>query len=281
MKEILYQQSSILIVAGLLACMLIALEAGFINGRRKKSTVTDSMRSQVNAVLGSMLVLLALMLSFTFSLAMQRYEARSQAVVVEVNAFGTAYLRTQLLPEAMQDEAQTLLRQLLDVRIRESDLLLKDVEKREPLLQQGNLLSEQLWRQAVEAAESGMNPIIAGLFIQSLNELFDADTTRYEALARHVPEIVILMLFVTCVMTTATLGYASGIAGERASLAAIVLVLLLALVAYLILDVDRPRSGIFRINPVIVMDLQKSMALDQTPPVVRESSPVVFESSRQ
>jgi len=49
--------------------------------------------------------LLALLLGFTFSMSMQRYDDRSQAVIEEANAIGTAVLRVQLLPAKYQSKA--------------------------------------------------------------------------------------------------------------------------------------------------------------------------------
>lgn len=89
---------------------------------------------QANAVLAAMLGLLALLLAFTFSAALQRYEDRSQTVVAEANAIGTTYLRTRLLPREMHDEVQALLREYLDVRIREGH-----VDATEPALHESLL----------------------------------------------------------------------------------------------------------------------------------------------
>ena len=116
MKEIMYSQSSVLIVSGLFVLMLLGIEIGVRAGRRRQASATEAI-TQANAVLAAMLGLLALLLAFTFSAALQRYEDRSQTVVAEANAIGTTYLRVRLLPAGMQEEVQALLRQYLDVRM--------------------------------------------------------------------------------------------------------------------------------------------------------------------
>ena len=110
MEEVLYDHSSILIVLTLLVCTVAAMEIGVRRGRRKKAIATEAI-TQANAVLASMLGLLALLLAFTFSAALQRFDDRSQTVVAEANAIGTAYLRALLLPAGMRDEVRALLRQ--------------------------------------------------------------------------------------------------------------------------------------------------------------------------
>lgn len=258
MREIMYDVSSVSIVSGLLLCMLLTMELGFRSGRRKKAIASEAI-TQANAVLASMLGLLALLLAFTFSAALQRYDERSRAVVAEANAIGTTYLRTQLLPARMHDEVQELLRQYLDVRVEESRVNTADAVKRESLLQRADLTAAQLWIHAVRAAEQDGRSVTSGLFVQSLNELIDAYGIRNASLNRHVPEIVLFLMFATIVMTTATLGYASGIAGHRVTLAAFVLVVLIALVVFLIVDLDRPRRGIIQVSDDSLLNLQQTI----------------------
>ncbi len=258
MREIMYSQSSILIVSALFILMLLAMEVGFRSGRHKQASVAEAI-TQANAVLVSMLGLLALLLAFTFSAALQRYDDRSQTVVAEANAIGTTYLRARLLPAAMPTEVQALIQQYLEVRIQEGNVDSTKPELHTSLLQQAKLIEAQLWSHAVTAAEQDGRQATSGLFIQSLNELIDTSSTRNAALNRHVPEIVLFLMFATIVLTTATLGYASGIAGHRVTLAAFVLVMLIALVVYLIIDLDRPRRGAIQVSHESMLSLQQTI----------------------
>jgi len=260
MREIMYSQSSVLIVSGLFICMLLAMEVGFRSGHRKQVSRAEAI-TQANAVLASMLGLLALLLAFTFSAALQRYEDRSRTVVAEANAIGTTYLRARLLPGEMGAEVQKLLRQYLDVRIQEGRVDATDPALHESLLHRAKAMEAQLWDHAVSAAEQDPGPVTSGLFIQSLNELIDTSGTRNAALNRHVPEIVLFMMLATIVLTTATLGYASGIAGHRVTLAAFILVVLIALVVYLIIDLDRPRRGIIQVSQDSMLSLQQTIGV--------------------
>ena len=267
MNEILYGYSELLIVAGLLVGLFIAVELGFLYGRKRQSAITDSIRSQVNGVLASTVGLLALLLGFTFSLAVQRYEARNQAVVTETNAIGTTYLRTWLLPADMQEETRVLLRRYVEVLIQEGQVPLADIAARTPLQNQATRISNQIWSQAIEAAERDPRLLTSGLFIQTLNDQIDATAARYAELSRHVPEIVIWLILVASLFATSLLGFASGISGERASTSAAILAVTLVLVFYLIITLDRPRSGPIRTNPQPVLSLVQSMKPEWAPPI--------------
>lgn len=280
MREIMYSQSSVLIVLGLFIFMLLAMEIGFRSGRRKQASVAEAI-TQANSVLVSMLGLLALLLAFTFSAALQRYEDRSQTVVAEANAIGTTYLRARLLPGGMPEEVQALLRQYLDVRIQEGRVNSTDHQLHESLLHQAKLMEAQLWSHAVKAAELDKSVVNSGLFIQSLNELIDTSTTRNAALNRQVPEIVLLLMFATIVLSTATLGYASGIAGHRVTLAAFVLLILIALVVYLIIDLDRPRRGVIQVSHESMLSLQQTIGTAQGYTVQPGSPPGSSQAPRR
>ncbi|MDO8876405.1 MAG: hypothetical protein Q8M24_07015 [Pseudolabrys sp.] len=261
--------------------MLLSIEISFrIRIRRRKREIATEAITQANAVLVSMLGLLALLLAFTFSAALQRYDDRSRAVVAEANAIGTTYLRVQLLPRGMHDDVQALLRQYLDNRIQEGGVDFADAAKRQSLLQQAKRIEAQLWSQAVSAAEQDGRPVTSGLFIQSLNELIDASGTRKAANDRHVPEVVIFLLFATVLITTAILGFASGIAGHRVTLAAFVLVMLITLVVYLIIDLDRPRRGSIQVSQESMLSLQKSIGVQGTTPQLGSPSNLPQAPSR-
>jgi hypothetical protein len=185
--------------------------------------------------------------------------------VAEANAIGTTYLRARLLPRELRDEVQGQLRQYLDLRLQEGRISSADTVERASPLRQANLTAARLWDHAVRAAEQDAGPVTSGLFIQALNELIDANGARNASLSRHVPEVVLLLMFATIVMTTATLGYASGIAGHRVTLAAFVLVILIALVVFLIVDLDRPRRGIIQVSQETLLNLQQTMGDAQVP----------------
>ena len=98
-EEILYNHSSVLIVIVLFALILLANEAGYWFARRFIKKSDDGIKSQTNAIQAGMLGLLALLMGFSFSMALQRFDGRSAATIEESNAIGTAYLRIGLLPE--------------------------------------------------------------------------------------------------------------------------------------------------------------------------------------
>ena len=89
----------------------------------------DDSKTHINATQSSTLGILALLLAFTFSLSLQRFDTRSDAMVDEANAIGTAYLRAQMLPAPLRDETRALLREYVDVRVKAGTLSVVEEEQ--------------------------------------------------------------------------------------------------------------------------------------------------------
>ena len=103
--DLFYSYSSITITAVLFILIVLNKEITFRIGRFVQNRNDTEIMSLTGSIQASILGLLALLLGFTFTIAMQRYDNRSQALIDEVNAIGTAVLRVQLLPAKYKNEA--------------------------------------------------------------------------------------------------------------------------------------------------------------------------------
>ncbi len=261
----MYEQSSFLIAGVLFISMIVAVEAGYRLGLRAQSRATESSRSHINAIQASLLGILALVLAFTLSIALQRFESRSQAVVDEANAIGTAYLRAQLLPAPVGDDVLQSLREYVNLRVREGEIALNSPTERKPVIAQINQTLVVLWRYAVQIAADNPQPVPSGMFIQSLNDLIDANGRHEAALERHVPDFVLWLLFGVIFATAGVVGFAVGSAGHRPSLVSYIMVVLIALLVFAIIDLDRPRRGLIQVSQQSLIDVQTAMNSGTSP----------------
>ncbi|MEO8308709.1 MAG: hypothetical protein ABI616_11795 [Pseudomonadota bacterium] len=90
-----------------------ATELGFRLARWRGATVDEAGKSHVSSLQGALLGLLALLLGFSFSMAISRYDTRRSLVLEEANAIGTTYLRAGFLPSEQGNEARRLLPPML------------------------------------------------------------------------------------------------------------------------------------------------------------------------
>jgi hypothetical protein len=89
--DFLYGANEWIIAFLLLVLMLAVDEAGFRLGRHAVSRTAEKTKSEISVVAGSIVGVLGLLLGFTMSMAVARFEARKQLVLEEANAIGTSY----------------------------------------------------------------------------------------------------------------------------------------------------------------------------------------------
>jgi hypothetical protein len=234
-----------LLVIFLVSLVLIlgAGEAGHWLGVRAARRGAAAVSTLEGAILG----LLALMIGFTFSMALSRFEARRDGAVIEAAAIGTTALRARLLPAPHDRDSVKLLREYVQIRL---DLAQGPVGRAEfeRAIARSNLLQEAIWQQAQAVAAKDNAMVPTGLFIQSLNEMIDNQEKRLSAMTNRLPLVVIAALYAMCIMGVGFAGYGSGVESKRTRVPVLITGILVATMVLLIQDIDRPGSGFIRVS---------------------------------
>jgi len=157
----------------ILGLSLAIMEFGYRLGRWRHSRFVDEKEAPVAAMSAAVLGLLAFMLAFAFSMAATRFDARRQAVVEEANAIGTTYLRARLLPDPHKAAVNEQL--VRYTKLRAQPLTPENIQG---VLDQSVAIHQEVWAQAVAAAEHEERSIMTGLFVESLNEVIDLHSKR-------------------------------------------------------------------------------------------------------
>jgi hypothetical protein len=238
-----------------LAVVLAGIEIGWQVGVRAEGRGGTN----VSALEQSLLGLLALIVGFTFAMALTRYEGRREAVMNEANAIGTTALRARLLPEPHRTETLKLLREYVQIRV---DYIPsgKSFAELPAVIDRSNKIQEALWQQAKAAAAKDNNMVPTGLFIQALNEMIDNQGKRLSALRAQIPVIVLLMLFGFTATAGVIAGYASGLEAKRTRAPVYIMGVLVTAAIFVILDLDRPNVGFITISQQPMIDTAASLA---------------------
>ena len=238
-----------------LASIWVAIEIGYQLGSRSGGRGSANVSTLEGAVLG----LLALMIGFTFAMALTRFETRRDAVLNEANAIGTTALRARLLPTPHRAEVLSLLREYVKIRL---DITQRPTSPAElaAAIDHSNRIQEALWQQtkAIAAKDNGLVP--TGLFIQTLNEMIDNQAKRIAVLRNRVPNIVLLALFSVAAIAGAFAGYASALDERRTRMPVYLMGFLVACVMLLLIDLDRPGQGFIDISQQPMIDTAESIA---------------------
>ena len=236
-----------------LAIILGACEVGRALGMHAKVPSGDAVSTLAGAVLG----LLALMIAFTFAMALSRYEARRDAVVSEANAIGTTALRARLLPAAESKDVLRLLKEYVQIRL--------DIERSDSgadidaAIARSNELQEAVWQHARAMAANDSRMVPTGLFIQTLNEMIDSQGNRLAAIRARIPNFVLTSLYVMAILASALAGYANGLE-TRLRLPIYIVGMLISAMIFLIQDLDRPGAGFIESSQQPMTDLANSIA---------------------
>ncbi len=228
-------------------------------GRRLGVRARDKGGDNVSTLEGAILGLLALMIGFTFSMSLSRFDDRRKAILEEANAIGTTALRARLLPAPHNAETRNLLQEYVQIRL----AITRGNPSRAELdaaIVRSNAIQEALWQQAkaVAAKESGLVP--TGLFIQALNAMIDNQEKRLAAIRNRVPDVVLIALWGVAAVAGAFTGYSSGLESRRSPLPVYLVGILVAGVILLIQDLDRPGARFFRLSEQPMIDAAASIA---------------------
>ncbi len=82
-ESLFYRTNEVVINWLFFALMLTAIEAGFRLGRKFEARTPENVKSQISTVGAAILGILALLLGFTISMAVSRFEIRRQLVLEE------------------------------------------------------------------------------------------------------------------------------------------------------------------------------------------------------
>ena len=252
-----------LLFAGTVFFVMLSVELGRRLSHRARRTSRDEKPSSASAIAGSASGLVAFMLAFTFGIVTNRFDTRKSLVREEANIIGTAYLRTDFLPEPERAEAKTLLKDYLADRIDAAATIRSgemSPEELEASLEKANRTHTRLWAMAVENARRDTNSHVAALYIESLNDLIDIHSVRVAiAVQARVPMGIWTALLAITFLGMVALGYSMGIAASTRPLVEPALALSFSVVISLIAVLDRPHTSYIRVSQQPFIDLLQSM----------------------
>jgi hypothetical protein len=245
------------------AALLGATGLGIFLGHRARH-LADDLKEPFGILQGALLGLVGLLLAFGLSLAVSRYENRRANVVTGANSIGTTYLRAQTLPEPMRSASLALLARYTRTAISVGDHVPGSSGAHQAVASEARI-ERQLWRLAGNALDTAPSASAPRLYAESLNEMFDDETTRIAALGNRVPTPVLVLELIGAAVALGLLAAYLAIAGRGV----FAVVLASALVAFLLLvtaDLDRPTRGLIRVPDAVLKEQLESMTLPPAAP---------------
>lgn len=221
---------------------------------QRRSAPSDATKSGPDHLLAAALGLLALLLGFSFSMALNRFDTRRDLVVQEANALGTAWLRIQLLNEPDRSDMSQLLKRYVDARLIWSEAP-ADAAAESPT----QALQDELWTAMGKALRGDSPALLTRGVMDSLNESLDLAAARKAVRSAHIPDTVLVVLLLYAVLSMIMMGSLLAASGQTHRGETALLLILLTLAHTVILDLDRPRTGAIQVSQQPMEELQRSM----------------------
>lgn len=204
-------------------------------------------------VLGSVLTLLALIVGFTFSMAVNRYDHRKNLEEEEANAIGTEYVRADLLPASDSTKVRALLKNYLSQRI--LAYRSRDEQRLQEISAETARLQTEMWSAVAGSGGDTLSPLKA-LAVAGMNDVLNSQGYTQAAWLDRIPVAAWTLLFVISIFSNLLIGYSMR---TKSVLNAIVLPVALSVSFFLIADIDSPRHGVIRVHPQNLEVLSQSL----------------------
>ncbi len=236
--------------------ILLAIQGGMFVGRWVlRRRIEEKPEGAMGSVVGATLGLLAFMLAFTFGLAASRFDTRKQLLLDEVNAIGTTYLRSELLPEPQRTTTQQLLREYVDLRASVEGHPERIVEA----IRNSEKIQAELWAQAVQVARDNRGSVIHALYLESLNTMIDYHIRRVTVGRYRIPPTIWVVLYAVVILAMGVVGYHFAISGGTRLMVGVVLAVTFSAVFLLICDLDRSAEGTLTVSQQPMIELQQKV----------------------
>lgn len=250
-------------------CLSLSAWLGALYRKRWRRLPGGESEGHYGLVVGATLTLLGLIIGFTFSMALNRYDMRKNYEEAEANAIGTEFLRADLLPPAAAAKVRALLLSYLDQRI--LFYTTRDPEQLRQVDDQTDKLQGELWS-AVRAPAVAQPTAVAALAVAGMNDVLNSQGYTQAAWWNRIPPAAWLLMAAIAVCANVLIGLDTKNA-TGGSWILWVLPLVVSIAFLLIADIDAPRRGAIRVVPQNLQSLSRSLHAQWPPPRPSQGEP--------
>jgi len=223
--------------------------------RKRHQDMDKDVGHDFELITASTLTLLGLIIGFTFSMAINRYDQRKNYEEAEANSIGTEYVRADLLSASDAARVRKLLKDYLDQRI----LFYQTRDARD--LQQINArtanLQAELWSAVQVPATAQQTPVLA-LTLSGMNDVLNSQGYTQAAWWNRIPIGAWGLMAAVAICACLLVGYTAHRALEG-HIRLLILPIILTIAFFLIADIDAPRRGAILVLPQNLLSLAQSL----------------------
>ncbi len=224
---------------------------------KQRWRIDEAERQDFSVILAATLTLLGLLIGFSFSMAITRYDQRKIYEEAEANAIGTEYVRADLLPADSAAKVRTLLKRYTELRLRyytadEAEIPRIDADTVK--------LQGELWNAVLPPPSPPAPPAtpVTALVVSGMNDVLNSQGYTQAAWWNRIPLSAALLMVIVALSCNMLLGFGLRSVTPRSRML-VILPLVVAIAFMLIDDIDTPRHGLIRVVPQNLMSLLASL----------------------
>ena len=231
----------------------LSVRLGMLLAKRLKILDDQGIREDFTVIQAATLTLMGILIGFSFSMSVSRYDQRKNFEEEESNAIGTEYLRLDLLQPADAATAKELLRQYLDQRIQFYSV--RDSSRLAQITRESEKLQAGLWSTVRHGVEGQPTAIVA-LTVSGLNDALNSRGYTEAAWLNRIPVPAWALMVAVAVFASLLVGFG---AHKCSGLVILVLPFVTSVAFLLIADLDSPRGGMIHVLPENMKSLSQSL----------------------
>jgi hypothetical protein len=228
----------------------------------RRRGLEEEHREHFGVIMGTTLTLLVLLIGFSFSMAISRYDQRKNYEDAEADAIATEFVRTGLLPPGDAASVRSLLGTYLDLRI--AFYLARDEVELRAINARTEQLQRQLWSAVQTPANAAPNPVTA-LAVSGMNDVLNSQAHTQAAWWNRIPHAAWGLMGLIAICCNLLVGYGARNT-QRGKILLLILPLVVSIAFLLIADIDSPRGGLIHVSPQNLRSLAESLRAAQRSP---------------
>lgn len=221
--------------------------------RKKRRAFTEDELKDFGIVVAATLTLLGLIIGFSFSMAVTRYDQRKVYEEAEANAIGTEYVRADLLPAGDGARVREMLKRYIDLRV--LSYTTRDTVQLGKIDADTAQLQNELWYTVQGVAAVQPTPMVA-LTVSGMNDVLNAQGYTQAAWLNRIPVAAWVLMIAIAICCNLLIGID---AHQTNRLLLFVLPLVVSISFFLISDIDSPRRGVIRVVPQNLLAVSRSL----------------------
>jgi len=228
------------------ALIILFIWLGYAFNKIRTTKYPEVLKQTPGAIEGSVVGIMSLLLGFTFSFVVSRYEVRRQLIVDEMVSINTAIFRCDLFPDSTRKLLRADFKEYLEAR---RDYFDKGGDETRVIeeLEKSKKIGSRIWERVMVDSYNPGDKLRFQQMIPALSNMLNNIIVRDESRKTGVPPLILWTLLVLVLITAFFLG--GNLFGKKKfKILVLGYAIILALTLNLIIELNTTRTGLITLH---------------------------------